>query len=227
MATFFDDWIEHTSDVIYRGTTAPDSSKYYACLIDDSATISRTSSIIAAIAGEVPAVNGYTRKNITFDSGTYNALEQRYEYPDIDVSWTASGSSFDFRSLVIIADGKAIPPRSFTDANIDTGTDVITINAHGFTNGDKVIFAKALGATLPSGVAELTEYTVASVTTNTLQLTGVNFTTAGSGTFYLKSVDGRLVAWHTEAANVTILDGQTQPFTIPTAHFNAGYTTGV
>lgn len=227
MATFFNSWISHSSDVVFRGTTAPDSSKYYACLIDDSVTISRTSSLIAVIAGEVPKINGYDRNNISFLAGTYDTLEQRYEYPNIDLSWSASGGSYDFRSLVIIADGKAIAPRAFTNANIDTGTDVITINAHGFTSGDKVIFAKATGATLPSGVAELTEYTVASATTNTLQLTGVNFATAGSGTFYLKSVDGQLVAWHSEPANVTILDGQTQPFTIPTAHFNAGYTTGV
>ena len=227
MATFFDTWITKTADVIYRGETAPDSTKFYGILVSSDATITRASSIVDIIANELPVANGYSRQNMTFAAGSYDNTDQRHEYPNIDISWAASGASFDFQHFVILADANPTASHSFTNAEINPTTNVITITAHSFIDGDTVVFVKDTAATLPTGVAELTEYTIASSTTNTVQLSGVDFTDAGTGTFYLKSTVGELVAFNTEASTVSVLDGQTQPFTIPVVAFNGGYTTGV
>lgn len=72
--------------------------------------------------------------------------------------------------------------QSFT---ADAGTDVITANAHGLSNGQTLRFK---GADLPGGLVQVTVYYVRDVTTNTFKLaaTGggaaIDITDAGSGT---------------------------------------------
>ena len=57
---------------------------------------------------------------------------------------------------------------------------VVTANSHGYSNGDRVMISGVVGMTQVNNV----EFTVAGVTTNTFQLSGVNssaYTTYGSG----------------------------------------------
>jgi hypothetical protein len=71
--------------------------------------------------------------------------------------------------------------KSFTAAL----TDVITSPAHGFVDTDPVY---VLGDSLPTGIAEGTEYFVRDVTTDTFKLAAtsggaaIDLTTVGSGT---------------------------------------------
>lgn len=66
----------------------------------------------------------------------------------------------------------------FTNA---TGTSgVITAPAHGYANGDQVIFTGEYGGTLPTGLTAETLYTVENATTNTFDV-GADLTTVGNG----------------------------------------------
>lgn len=75
----------------------------------------------------------------------------------------------------------------------DAGTDVITITAHGFADGDGPFEVSNAGGALPAGLVEGTRYWVSETGVNTLQLhlsrkealqslNPVNFTDNGTGT---------------------------------------------
>lgn len=76
--------------------------------------------------------------------------------------------------------------KTFLDAAVNTGTEVITITAHGFATGDVVTVSNSGGA-LPTGLAASTQYYVISATTDTLKLSAsyggaaVNITAAAGG----------------------------------------------
>lgn len=80
--------------------------------------------------------------------------------------------------------------KTFATTDVNTGTDVITINSHGFTDGMVVRFTTT--TTLPAGLSANTDYYVLSSTTNTLKVassyvnylagTGVDITSMGTGT---------------------------------------------
>lgn len=68
----------------------------------------------------------------------------------------------------------------------DAGTDVVTSNAHGLQDGDKIVLTTT--GTLPAGLSLTTGYYVRDVTTNTFKIsstpyrTAIDITDAGSGT---------------------------------------------
>lgn len=79
--------------------------------------------------------------------------------------------------------------KTFIDANVNTGTEVLTITTHGFSTGDRVQLSTT-GA-LPTGLSSLTDYYVISTGASTLQLSAtlsgafaasaVNITAAAGG----------------------------------------------
>lgn len=77
---------------------------------------------------------------------------------------------------------------ALTTSSINTSTDVITLNSHGFEDGDVIKFfiVSGSGANLPSGLTAGISYTINSSTTNTFKLTGVDLTSVGAGTFYIE-----------------------------------------
>lgn len=83
-----------------------------------------------------------------------------------------------------IANALQISTANFTAAT----TDIITSNAHGLSNGDRVVLTTT--DTLPAGLATATVYTVFAVTTNTFKLStqpfptdqAVDITDTGTGT---------------------------------------------
>lgn len=99
----FNSWIKHVGDVMLLGTTAPNPASFYAILCNTN-TIARTMSIADVVATELAASNGYARQQITFTSGTYDATDQRYELPNVNISFAASGGSLQFQTMVILAD---------------------------------------------------------------------------------------------------------------------------
>ena len=73
-----------------------------------------------------------------------------------------------------------------TITGVDTGTETLTSNAHGYANGTAVQVAST--ATLPGGLSASTTYYVVGATANTFQLaltsggSPINLTSAGTGT---------------------------------------------
>lgn len=80
--------------------------------------------------------------------------------------------------------------KSFAPSDVNTGTDVITINAHGFSNGDMVSFN---GTDLPDGLVANTIYWVVNQTLNTFQVSAtrggaaVDIIDQGTGTHNIES----------------------------------------
>jgi len=76
----------------------------------------------------------------------------------------------------------------------------ITLNSHGFNDDDVIRFTTdgVIGNNLPTGLTEQTRYFVVNKTTNNFQVstekggTPVDTTAAGSGTFYVGKVTGRV-----------------------------------
>jgi hypothetical protein len=101
-ATFFDSFVKLAGDVMFSGTTAPNSSDFYAILT--TSTTLRTDNLAAVIADELAATNGYVRKALSFSTGAYDGTDQRYEFPNLTFTHTATGGNIVFQSVVILAD---------------------------------------------------------------------------------------------------------------------------
>ena len=106
MATkqLFNSWIKLVGDTMFLGATAPDSTKFFAILCNSN-TITRDMAMAQVIALELPTTNGYSRQQITFTTGTYDATDKRYELPNVNINFAANSSgSFQFQAMVILAD---------------------------------------------------------------------------------------------------------------------------
>lgn len=74
----------------------------------------------------------------------------------------------------------------FTSADVNTGTETITITSHGFVNGNKVRFISS--GTLPGGLSANIDYFIINTTVNTFQISAtlggsaINLTSGGTGT---------------------------------------------
>ncbi len=63
--------------------------------------------------------NGYVRFSQVIGTGSYNATTGRYEIPDIDAAFTATGSSYTYDRVVLYIDGATYPHSVLTeDPNI-------------------------------------------------------------------------------------------------------------
>lgn len=223
---FTNAWISQSAKILFRGATPPDTSKFRLCLAN-TATLSRSSSLADFITNELLPNNGYARATASFGGdGSYDSTDQRHELPTISASFTASGGALQFQTAFLIADSLAVSSKAFTNANVNAVSSSITITAHGLVNGDKLTFTADSLATLPGGIEEDTIYTVASVTTNDFQLTGVDITDTGSGTFRARSANGIIVAYALETSPITVPDGQGYSYQIPLVVLNSGYVNG-
>jgi hypothetical protein len=219
-------WISQSAKILFRGATPPDTAKFRLALAN-AASLGRTNSLADFISNELLPTNGYVRASANFGSdGSYDTTDQRHELPTISASFAASGGSLQFQTAFLIADSTAISSKSFTNSNVNPTSDRITITAHGFVNGDKLAFTADSLATLPGGIAASEICTVSSVTTNDFQLTGVNITDTGSGTFRARSANGIIVAYAVESSPITVADGQGYSYQIPLVVLNSGYVTG-
>lgn len=137
------------------------------------------------------AGGAYARQDATtaFPTPTSNATSSNaaINFPQASSNWGSVSHWGVMDSNVI---------KSFTNAEVNTGTDGITITSHGIATGTQARVSKATGATMPTGLTEGTAYYVRSVDANTISLhptaadaTGntnkVDITAAGSGSFYL------------------------------------------
>jgi len=96
-----------------------------------------------------------------------------------------------------------------TVSSIDTGTETLTSNSHGFSDGDEVkVYATT---TIPAGLSDNRTYYIVSSATNTFKLattsggSAVDITSAGSGTIYVWKLTEpdveTLMTWHGPASS--------------------------
>lgn len=119
---------------------------------------------------------------------------------------------------------------AFLPANVNTGTNQITITAHGLTNGQGPVFA-ASSATLPSGLAGDAPYWVIVVDSNTIQLasslpnalaaTAVSLGSTGTGSLTLT----KGFAVYETVAETHSVPG-TGPYTVTVSHAAAFLSDG-
>jgi len=183
----FSDYLERKLlDAILRNTSYAAPATIYLALYTSSPT--DTGSGIECAGGS------YARKALASGfpaaSGTTGAVAN-----SANITFTTATAAWGTVTSVMLLDGDN--QKNFTNANITTGTDQITITSHGFTTADQVSISRpnATG-TFPTGITEGAVYFARSVDANTITLhptaadaSGntniVDITAAGSGTFYI------------------------------------------
>ena len=211
---FTNDWISRSARILYQGTSPPDKDSFYVAL-STSNILTRDSTIAEFISSELLPENGYQRVNVNFGvDGIYNSVENRFELPAINPSFTASGASLQFQSAFLIADGKPFSSLELSPVNISSGENLITFTAHPFVDGDKVVFSADETSSLPSGINSLQVYTVSEATPDSFKIDST-IAGNGSGTFYIRSANGNIVAATIEDSPITVFDGQQYTYQIP------------
>lgn len=80
--------------------------------------------------------NGYVRYSTTVGTGSYNGTSGKYEIPDVDAAFTATGAGYSYDRIVIYVDGATYPHSVITESpNItlsagQTQTYRISLNAN-------------------------------------------------------------------------------------------------
>lgn len=116
-----------------------------------------------------------------------------------------------------------------TTTDIDTGTETITKDDHGFLDDDVVRWSANSGDSLPGGFSEGTDYHVVNRTEDTFQLStsqggsAVNITSTGSGTWDLiRQADMRITILKGSLLDGTTLEDfaaqEVGPLTAPTTN---------
>ena len=100
-----------------------------------------------------------------------------FEYSDEQAYVLEFGANY----IRVFKDGGIVTESSKTITAITKANPaVVTASSHGYSNGDRIVISGVVGMTEVNNV----EFTVAGVTTNTFQLSGVNstnYTTYASG----------------------------------------------
>lgn len=128
-------------------------------------------------------------------AGAFDAVDNRWELPQLVFNLAASSAQLDFIQLFLLAGGSANAPKQFTTSAINVSTNEITVPQHGLTTGDRVIITTT--GTLPTPLQATTLYVALVVDTTKFKLaqvatptTEIDITATGSGTFYLKYANG-------------------------------------
>lgn len=207
--TAMSDYLERKLlDAILRNTSFAAGATLYLALYTSTTTDAGDGVEVAggsyarqALASGFPAASGTTgsvsnTSTITFPTATGN--------------WGTV-------SHVALLDANS--PKSFTQAAINTGTDVITVTSHGYTTGDAVSISRELGTgTFPTGLTEGVDYFCRAVDANTLSLhptaadasgntNKVDITAAGSGNFVINK--GNMLLHGALSAAQTVNSGST------------------
>lgn len=103
--------------------------------------------------------------------------------------------------------------------SVDTGTDTLTVTAHGYSNNDRVNFATT--GSLSGGLSAATVYYVVSATTNTFQVSltkggsAVDITSSGSSSFVAEAL---VLSANDTFKNGLYFSKSGQPEAVPTSN---------
>lgn len=222
------DWTGRRAEVDVRGATPPNPAKFRVLLCNGT-TITSDMSKAAIASAELLQESGYQRQAYLPGQGSYNAARKRYEFPTVRVEFDAAGASLQWSAAVLWADSNSVSSKIIQA--IDTGSDRLTIPAHGLINGDEVAVTST-GA-MPGGVMANTVYWIKVVDVNTVELhtsSGLNslldLTSAGSGTINLRLCSGTVVSFANFQTQL-IGDSASQPVEVAWAYVNPGNVNGV
>lgn len=95
--------------------------------------------------------------------------------------------------------GSGLNTKTFTSGDVNTSTETITINNHGFSDNQSIIFTNSTPSNLPGGITQAVVYYVINTTTNTFQIStniegaAVDITSGGTGTHTVQNVLPKLL----------------------------------
>jgi hypothetical protein len=103
--------LQRVAELAYEGETL----KVMLCNVGatgytSSSTVSNWQSV------ELASSNGYVRASTTVGVGSYNSSTARYELPDYDAIFTASGSGFTYDTVVVYINGATYPHSVITES---------------------------------------------------------------------------------------------------------------
>lgn len=143
------------------------------------------------VTGGSPA---YARKAIAFTATAAagsitpsSGLPATFDVPAITVRAAAVVTAPTAGSIIAWSPVNASARRAITVNAAGVTADTIDSPAHGLANGDHVLVWATIGAGLPTGLSEDTEYFVVGATTDTFQLSltsggaAINITAIGDG----------------------------------------------
>ncbi|MEM9246885.1 MAG: hypothetical protein AAGA67_14260 [Cyanobacteria bacterium P01_F01_bin.153] len=143
-----------------------------------------------------------------FPEPVQNGALSRWDQPNADQSFTASGGDVTYRGFFLVRGHKGLPPQSTSLSG-----QTFTTSSHGFSVGDKIIVVSD-GGSLPTGYTEDVTYKVATANTNTLTIanlddSSVSLSSSGSNLFLIPC-DGAWSTYEDFDADQVVGDGQTQ-----------------
>ncbi|MEH1780889.1 MAG: hypothetical protein V7L26_17600 [Nostoc sp.] len=229
--TFTNSWISQAANILFCGSAAPDTTKFYLGLANTNA-LTRANTIVDFVSNELLATDGYARSQLILpNNGSYNTSNNRQELPTATITFTAQ-NTWQFQTVFLLANGHPVASLPFTSSNVNSATDRITIANHPWVSGDRLIFTADSTATLPTGINQATVYQVLSPTTNDFALgqvvssTPINIQDTGSGTFRARSANGMVAAFAVESSLITLLAASSYSYQIPLVLLNTGLVSG-
>src|SRR3990172_1060078 len=130
-------------------------------------------------------------RNCTFSGTTAS------DYSGSALLWNANIDVKNCSFLANLLTGGPGEDETFTSANVNTTTNIITITGHPFSNNDVVEFS--ITTTIPAPLVAGTNYYVVGVSGNDFQVSStlggsaVDLTSGGSGTHTVKTVDAHAI----------------------------------
>ncbi len=145
---------------------------------------------ISATKNGVP-VNALTSGSGTFrlthEGLTRTNLRENYDYVELTI-WQRGEFTSDYPN------GRTC---TFNTGSLPVTPPEITLNSHGFNDGDVIGFSVSLGGAMPAGLTDAAHYLVDNAALNTFEITqmdgsAITLTSTGSGTFSVGKVTGRI-----------------------------------
>lgn len=179
-------------------TTATDAARDTACIQSALDVVTGGTKYVALeLPKGVCRINAALKVNV--EPGTLGSLDIYGQ----GTPWTTNRSNFgdgswtstSFRGTVLYSDMSSGAILTLgtdeTITSVNTGTEYITISsATHFAIGDWVSFRNDLNAAHPAGIDVGTGYIIEDVAGDTIKLTGVNLTAAGTGTTHITNSPG-------------------------------------
>lgn len=100
----FRDFTSVMGEAIVRGGTAPSSTGYYLILCDSAIAANAN---IATVVGNEISGSGYARQNYAPSAGSFDVTDLRYEFPSVDLTFSASGGDLTFNAWVLLRDANS------------------------------------------------------------------------------------------------------------------------
>jgi len=177
---------------------------------DIGSTLTSESTVAECDALKVSG-GGYADYKAAIGAGAYDGADQRYEMPDTDAEFTATGVGYTYNKVYTVIGTFNSVNISNTELTSNVAT-ITTSTSHGFSPGDEVYIA---GATDPDYDGYYTISTTPTGTTFTFALvTADKASGASTGTAATTTEELYLHSLTTENPSIIMAAGQVQTYRI-------------